>query len=56
MKKLYDQVSAQIKKVNEQYKAKRNKNETRLALKLVNFIWLPKEGKVSLKNKEQAYG
>ena len=40
MKKLYEQVRAQIKKVNEQYKARANKNHTYLEFQLGDLVWL----------------
>ena len=40
MKKLHEQVGAQIKKVNEQYKAKINNNRTYLEFKLGDLVWL----------------
>jgi len=40
MKKLLGQVRAQIEKVNEQYKAKANKNHTHLQFQLEDLIWL----------------
>jgi len=40
MKKLHEQVRAQIKKVNEKYKAKANKNHTNLEFQLRDLAWL----------------
>ena len=48
MKKLYEQVTAQIEKVDEQYKTKANKNYTHLMFKRGDFV-LVEEGKVLLK-------
>jgi len=40
MKKLNEQVRAQIEKVNEQYMAKANKNQTHLEFKSGDLVWL----------------
>jgi len=40
MKRLHEQVRGQIKKVNEQYKLKANKNRTNLEFKLRDLVWL----------------
>ena len=40
MKKLHEQVRAQIEKVNEQYKTKANKNRTHLEFKSGDFVRL----------------
>jgi len=40
MKKLHEQVRAQIEKVNEQYKTKANKNQTHLEFKPGDLVWL----------------
>jgi len=40
MKKLHEQVRAQIEKVNEQYKQKANKNRPHLEFKPGYLIWL----------------
>jgi len=39
MKKLYEQVRAQIEKVNEQYKQKANQNYELLEFKLGDLVW-----------------
>ena len=38
MKKLHEQVRAQIEKVNEQYKQKANKNRPHLEFKLADLV------------------
>ena len=40
MKKLHEQVRAQIEKVNEQYKQRANKNHPRLEFKSGDLVWL----------------
>ena len=40
MKRLHEQVWEQIKKVNEQYKLKANKNHAHLEVKLGDLVWL----------------
>jgi len=40
MKKLYEQLRAQIEKINEQYKAKANESCTNLKFQSGDFVWL----------------
>jgi len=41
IKKLYEQVRAQIEKMNEQYKPKANKNRFHLGFEPTNLVWIP---------------